>query len=127
MGTCQRSYGEDKNEKIYYRFGLCNFDLSFLITVVKVIKLRLIWQPSLSLAPSAFVCEALSLPAKSTKFCKKWIYHLSYRSIANTIKYIFGKIIKRTNFTRLATNDLTQSEFSRSVLSIVCIYNQRTH
>lgn len=46
-----------------------NSDLSFRMTVVRVIKLRLIWQPSLSLAPSAFVWEALSLPAKSTKFC----------------------------------------------------------
>nr|GLL35357.1 hypothetical protein Itr_chr09CG10140 [Ipomoea trifida] len=34
-----------------------------------VIKLRLIWHPSRSLTPSAFVCDALSLPAKSTKFC----------------------------------------------------------
>ncbi|KAJ0814110.1 hypothetical protein HanPSC8_Chr17g0781641 [Helianthus annuus] len=42
---------------------------NFLITVVRVIKLRLIWQPSRSLAPSALVCDALSLPAKSTKFC----------------------------------------------------------
>lgn len=47
-----------------------DFDLSFLITVVSVIKLRLIWQPSLSLAPSACVCEARSLPARSTKFCR---------------------------------------------------------
>ena len=43
---------------------------SFLITVVSVIKLiRLMWHPSLSLSPSACVCEALSLPARSTKFC----------------------------------------------------------
>jgi hypothetical protein len=48
-------------------------DLSFLITVVRVIRLRLIWQPSLSLAPSACVCEALSLPARSTKFCKSLV------------------------------------------------------
>lgn len=46
------------------------YNLSFLMTVVNVIKLRFIWQPSLSLAPSACVCEALSLPAKSTKFCR---------------------------------------------------------
>lgn len=44
--------------------------LSFLITVVSVNKLRLIWLPSLSLTPSAFVWEARSLPARSTKFCK---------------------------------------------------------
>lgn len=42
--------------------------LSFLITVVKVSKLRLIWLPSFNLAPSALVWEARSLPARSTRF-----------------------------------------------------------
>lgn len=46
--------------------------LSFLITVVKVSKLRLIWLPSFNLAPSAFVWEARSLPARSTRF-----YHIT--------------------------------------------------
>ena len=43
-------------------------DLSFLMTVVRVNRLRLMWQPSFSLAPSMFVWDALSLPARSTKF-----------------------------------------------------------
>jgi hypothetical protein len=44
--------------------------LNFLITVVSVNKLRLMWLPSFNLVPSAFVWEARSLPARSTRFCK---------------------------------------------------------
>jgi hypothetical protein len=55
---------------LHIKYAIVDSDLSFLITVVSVIKLRLIWHPSLSLAPSACVCEALSLPARSTKFCR---------------------------------------------------------
>lgn len=47
------------------------YNLSFLMTVVKVNKLRFIWQPSFNLAPMACVCAARSLPARSTKFCKQ--------------------------------------------------------
>lgn len=42
--------------------------LSFLITVPNVIKLLFMWEPSLSLTPSAPVFAARSDPARSTKF-----------------------------------------------------------
>lgn len=46
-------------------------DLSFRMTLVKVNKLRFIWDPSFNLAPIACVCAARSLPARSTKFYKQ--------------------------------------------------------
>lgn len=112
------------------KYAKIDLNLSFLITVVRVIKLRLIWQPSLSLTPSACVCEALSLPARSTKFCKLLFPHVI---IDKVYSYSLGSEKNWTSemrlgfsiFTRLATKDLTVFEFSRSVLSTVCIHNQR--
>jgi hypothetical protein len=46
-------------------------NLSLRIHVLSVRRLRFMWAPSFSLAPSACVCDALSLPARSTKFCNK--------------------------------------------------------
>ena len=87
------------------------------MTVVRVIRLRLIWQPSLSLVPSACDCDALSLPAKSTKFCNEFtnppIKHIKFKRKSDYWKE------KGSFFTRLAMYDLTQSEFSRWVLCIV--------
>lgn len=45
--------------------------LNFLITVPSVIKLLLMWEPSLSRTPSAPVFAARSEPARSTKFYNK--------------------------------------------------------
>lgn len=41
------------------------------MTVLRVSKLRFMWQPSFNLAPVDNAWEARSLPAKSTKFCTK--------------------------------------------------------
>lgn len=76
-------------------------DLSFLMTVVRVIKLRLIWQPSLSLAPSALVCEALSLPARSTKFCITTTKNIVSRHPLECFRTVIWS--QKHCFTRLAT------------------------
>jgi hypothetical protein len=60
----------DNRPRVFFSF-LRKSDLSSLMTVVRVSKLRFIWQPSFSLAPTACVCAACSLPARSTKSCEK--------------------------------------------------------
>lgn len=62
-----------------------NTCLSLRIHVLRVRRLRLIWAPSFSLAPSACVCDALSLPAKSTKFCTKKITVGNEESLLKTL------------------------------------------
>jgi hypothetical protein len=56
-----------------------NANLSLRITVPRVSKLRFMWQPSFNLAPAELVWDALSLPARSTKFCstKNIQHHIS--------------------------------------------------
>lgn len=56
-------------------YGMKNFffpDVDFLdkeeITIPRVVRDLLILVASLSLSPSVFACDCLSLPAKSTKF-----------------------------------------------------------
>lgn len=81
-------------------------DLSFLMTVVKVNKLRFIWQPSFNLAPMACVCAARSLPARSTKFCthnkqlfKLWSLAYQY-PILKVGEYVYQVSNKRFDTSR---------------------------
>lgn len=59
--------------------------LSLRITVPKVSKLRLIWQPSFSLCPTDNAWAARSLPARSTKFCRK--FELAGHNIVLAIEF----------------------------------------
>lgn len=86
------------------------------MTVVRVSKLRFIWQPSFSLAPTACVCAARSLPARSTKFCEKATHIIEIKKTACTPLQNEDVML-----TRLATKDLTHPDTSRSLLSTVWI------
>ena len=52
-----------------YKFLLEETNLSRRTTFPSVSRLLLIWLPSFSLIPAEAVCDARSLPARSTKFC----------------------------------------------------------
>lgn len=95
--------------------------LNFLITVVSVSKLRLMWLPSFNLVPSAFVWEARSLPARSTRFCR----------VQNSNQYnltiLYHQEAKRGGsryHTKLARKDFTRPELSRRLLFMV--WNQKS-
>ena len=93
--------------------------LSFRITVVKVSRLLLIWLPSLNLVPSAFVWEARSLPARSTRYCKEKEFEVRYMQ-----RYTPKKVPNQGKemHTRLAKKDLKDPVLSRRLLSIVWIW-----
>lgn len=101
-------------------------DLSLRITVPRVSKLRLIWQPSFSRLPAEDAWDARSLPAKSTKF-----YVQKRSSSASDLCHFHLEVhCRKERFDRCKNGHTTAANRvlellslpfdSRAVLSIVC-------
>jgi len=63
------NYQKNTRAEILFLKRVSKTNLSRRTTFPSVSRLLLIWLPSFSLIPAEAVCDARSLPARSTKFC----------------------------------------------------------